>query len=286
MLRIFVTIVFVFLTTVCYGDNQQSFESVSQLAEEGDSLAQYKLGEMLISGKGTEKNVSKGEAWLIKSAQQGEVDAQNVLASLYIDEVSREPSINRISANKIMAFEWVESAAVRGNAESQRLLAIMYGAGIGSAKNETKSLEWIQRSANSGDAESQLIMSHFYSLNANGRQGFPRSKKLEIEWALKAAEQNNPHAQRRLGTLYSEANILPEEEALRDIEKGKEWNKKSFETFKSLAESGDAEAQYELGSIYFDAMGVDVIKAREAFDRKKSFYWFLKAAEQGHDYAQ
>lgn len=286
MLRIFITIVFVALTAVACGGDPNSFESISRLAEEGDSVAQYKLGEMLVSGEGAEKDVSKGEAWLIKSAQQGETDAINELASLYINEFSREPSANKYSTNKKMAFDILESAAVRGDAESQRLLAIMYGAGIGGAKNEAKSLEWIQRSATNGDAEAQLIMSRFYSLNANGRQGVPRSKKLEIEWALKAAEQNNPYAQRRLGTLYTEANVLPEERALQDIEKGKEWYKKGFETFKGLAEAGDIEAQYELGSIYFEAMGVGVIRSEEEFDRKKSFFWFLKAAEQGHAYAQ
>jgi len=286
MLRIFITVVFVALTTVACGGDPDSFESISRLAEEGDSIAQYKLGEMLISGKGVEKDVSKGEAWLIKSAQQGETDAINELASLYINELSREPSANKYSTNKKLAFDILESAAVRGDAESQRLLAIMYEYGIGTAKNKAKSLEWVRRSADNGDSDAQLTMSYLYSLNSNsisgGKQGFGRSKKLEIEWALKAAAQNNPYAQRRLGIMYTEANILPEENELQDMEKGKEWNVKGFETFKGLAEAGDVDAQYMLGDIYFN--GIEGFMKN--FDRKKSFYWFLKAAEQGHAYAQ
>lgn len=52
-------------------------------------------------------------------------------------------------------------------------------------------------------------------------------------------------------------------------------------TTKNLAEQGDAQAQYELGSMYFFATDEN-----QASDPKKSFEWFFKAAKQGHPEAQ
>ncbi len=53
----------------------------------------------------------------------------------------------------------------------------------------------------------------------------------------------------------------------------------SFEEIKALAEQGDANAQYTLGSMYAEGLGVpkDYTKARE---------WLEKAAAQGNAYAQ
>ena len=42
------------------------------------------------------------------------------------------------------------------------------------------------------------------------------------------------------------------------------------------AEQGDAEAQYNLGVMYREGMGVTE-------DDVQAIYWFTKAAEQGHD---
>ena len=43
--------------------------------------------------------------------------------------------------------------------------------------------------------------------------------------------------------------------------------------------AGDAGAQYNLGVMYYDGLGVDV-------NFKKAIEWYEKAAEQGHAHAQ
>ena len=50
-------------------------------------------------------------------------------------------------------------------------------------------------------------------------------------------------------------------------------------TYTAKAQTGDPEAQYQLGRLYFDANGVD-------HNDKKGTYWIRKAAEQGHPMAQ
>jgi TPR repeat protein len=53
----------------------------------------------------------------------------------------------------------------------------------------------------------------------------------------------------------------------------------AFQLWKPLAEHGDADSQFALGSLYYDGIGV-------AVDRTESSYWFQLAAEQGLPDAQ
>ncbi len=57
------------------------------------------------------------------------------------------------------------------------------------------------------------------------------------------------------------------------------------------AESGDADAQYQLGTLYYDKgynkdITEDFINAGVSEDYKQAAHWYLKAAEQGHAGAQ
>jgi len=53
----------------------------------------------------------------------------------------------------------------------------------------------------------------------------------------------------------------------------------SFEQIKTLADQGDADAQYNLGSIYYFGKGITK-------NYQIAFEWYKKAAEQGHAQAQ
>lgn len=53
----------------------------------------------------------------------------------------------------------------------------------------------------------------------------------------------------------------------------------AYQLWQPLAEHGDAEAQFALGLLYYDGIGVPV-------DHTESSYWFHRAAEQGHAGAQ
>lgn len=53
----------------------------------------------------------------------------------------------------------------------------------------------------------------------------------------------------------------------------------AYQLWKPLAERGDAEAQFALGSLYYDGMGVSL-------DHAASSYWFHMAAKQGLAQAQ
>jgi TPR repeat protein len=53
----------------------------------------------------------------------------------------------------------------------------------------------------------------------------------------------------------------------------------AYQLWKPLAEHGDVDAQFALGSLYYDGIGVPV-------DHTESSYWYHLAADQGHASAQ
>ncbi len=54
---------------------------------------------------------------------------------------------------------------------------------------------------------------------------------------------------------------------------------KDFKSLKTLAEKGDAEAQFNLGQMYYEGLGVDQ-------DYKEAVKWYQEAADKGHARAQ
>ena len=64
-----------------------------------------------------------------------------------------------------------------------------------------------------------------------------------------------------------------------DLEKISKENKQAFYWFKIMAEQGDAQAQYNVGGMYYEGKGVPQ-------NYKQALYWYKKAAEQGHAKAQ
>lgn len=67
--------------------NQQRYDKaymlLSEEAAKGDAKAQYLLGSMYYHAQGVPYSAEKTEQWLLASANQGNVDAQVLLADFY-----------------------------------------------------------------------------------------------------------------------------------------------------------------------------------------------------------
>lgn len=81
------------------------FRAAQKAAVEGDIAAQSLLGQMLMSGYGTEQDTVQGVYWLQKAADGDDPDAKKMLASLVpggggigdgsrIEQLSAEDDIN------------------------------------------------------------------------------------------------------------------------------------------------------------------------------------------------
>ncbi len=97
------------------------------LAEQGEALAQSRLGVMYARGEdGVPRDYAKALKWLRKAAVQGVAEAQFELAELYLmyhngDDVRKDDA---------EMVKWYRKAAMQGFAEAQYTIGTMYHTGF------------------------------------------------------------------------------------------------------------------------------------------------------------
>ena len=156
------------------------------------------------------------------------------------------------------AVKWYRLAAEQGDAVGQNALGNMYYTGRGVPKDGKESAKWRTLAAEQGNSQSQYNLGVMYE---NGR-GVSQDDKTAVKWYRLAAEQGIANAQRALKRLQKEIAKLNK---LRELQ--------------ARAKQGDANAQYQLGTMYDNGLGVPK-------DDKEAVKWWRKAAKQGFAQAQ
>ena len=168
------------------------------------------------------EDYSTGVEYLCKAAEQGHVEAQNLLGFYY----QREKKDYSESA------KWFRKAAEQGNADAQVQLGAQYSAGMGVKKDDIESVKWFRMAAEQGNADGQLGMASCYMI----KNDWSEAEK----WFRKAAEQGNAEAQNGLGLCYQNK---------------KEWSE-AVKWWRKAAEQGQELAQRQLGLAYLLGRGV------------------------------
>src|SRR5215216_2631944 len=152
------------------------------------------------------------------------------------------------------ALKLFEVAAQKGDREAQHTLAFMYRDGKGTKRNEAKALAWYRRAAEQGYAPAEYNLGLMY---AQG-EGVKPDPAAAQRWFRRAADHGSVEAQVKL----AEIAIFDEkyEEALL-------W-------FSKAADRDDADAAFNVGSLYY--MGQEVDK-----DEAKATEYYRKAARLG-----
>jgi TPR repeat protein len=269
-------------------DKQSDFEAIKAKAENGDAIAQYKLGVCYDTGKVVTKDDSEAIKWFRKAAEQNNSDAECNLGLCYA---------NGEGANKdvVEAVKWYRKAAEQNNPAAQCLLGGCYLAGEGVTKDvseaitwyrkageqnfmmaelalacfyaegkivkkdQSESVKWWRRCAEQGSAPAQFYLGGFY-LNGDGvKQDYAEA----IKWYRRAAEQEYVQAQCTIGKIYLSGNYVAQ-----DYKESAKWLKKA-------ANHGFADAEIGLGLLYFNGYGV-------AQDYVEAHKWCNLAAAQGN----
>jgi len=89
------------------------------LAEKGNAIAQYKVAMMHKMGLGVPKSEKEARKWSRLAARQGNPQAQTLLGSLYYKASGEE------SPDTVRAYMWYEVAALQGDAEAKKDLAVL-----------------------------------------------------------------------------------------------------------------------------------------------------------------
>jgi localization factor PodJL len=165
---------------------------LTQAAEKGQAVAQYRLGTLYERGQGVTADSVKAMHWYQLAAIQGNRKAMHNLAVAY----ASGPSAKR---NMTEAARWFAKAAGLGLSDSQFNLAVLYERGEGVQQSLTDAYKWYAIAASSGDAEAKARMSVLES------QLDPADKTVASRSA------NNFHA----APLNRSTNVPPESADLR-----------------------------------------------------------------------
>lgn len=255
-----------------------------------DDKLQYRLGQMLYTGTGTEKDVQAAVSYLEKSAQLGNVNAQYLLGKVCLEtgignpaqdvawmakaaeagnagaqyalgKLYREGAYVEKDIQKVMAM--FTAAAEQKNEYAAYQLGRLYIAGTDIPKNVPEAVKWLTLSSNLGNAHAQYALAKLYLVG----DGVPKDVGEAIRLFTLSAEKKNEFAAYQLGKLYLQGEDVP-----KDVEAAIRW-------LTASAEQGNQFAQYAIGRLYF--YDGDIPR-----DKEKSLYWLGLSAVQGNVYAQ
>jgi hypothetical protein len=225
-----------------------------RLAGTGDPRAQYYLGTMMSTGKGTSKDAFGAFGWMLKSAAQGYTPAMTYLGYAFSAGYG-------VTANQREAYKWYVRAAKRGDAAAQNSLGIMCrDGGDGCEKNPKLAAQLFLLSALQGNPRAQYNLA---TMNLLG-QGMRVNYKEAARWYEAAAKQNDMYAQNALATMYRFGMGVDRDPA------------KALELYQSAAEQGHADSIVSIAKMYENAEG-DSTKGPSDVA-----LWYAKAANKGN----
>jgi hypothetical protein len=189
----------------------EAFELLMPLAQAGNLEAQKMIAYMYGIGKGVKMDISEAVKWYLPSAEQGDVIAQNNLATFLLHQDPEE------------AIKWLLAAAKQNFPFAQQVLGDIYS-GHYNLSGETpekfwnyyEAVKWYEKAAEQGFLEACHRLGEMYRKSTN------KDETQALKWYQKAAEQEYQPSQEFLAQAYLEGLIgLP-----KDIEKAQYWLKK------------------------------------------------------------
>ncbi|KAG2234268.1 hypothetical protein INT48_002858 [Thamnidium elegans] len=209
----------------------------------------------------------------LKSAEQGNLDAQNNIGILYGNGYGVKQSFN-------MAREWYMKAAERGDIEPQVTMAAngnngeaMYRVfeqfynGRGVAKDDKEAICWLTKAAERAHILAQNTLGHMYkegygSPGLGARRDYDESIRLYL-----LAVERNDTAKTKVGHCYRHGNGVE-----LDLDK-------TLECYTLAAKAGDKWDYMSVGTMYLDGFGTKI-----NFD--VTLEWFEKPLENRYEPAR
>ena len=263
------------------GDYATALAEWKPLAEAGDAVAQYNLGQMYRQGKGVPQDYEEAVKWyrLVTDAKKFYgVSAQFVLGKFYV--VSAQYFLGEmyrqgggIPQDYEEAVKWYRLAAEAENNKysahahythsAQFYLGVMYDSGRGVEQDFAEAVRWWRLAAEAGDSPAQYNLGVMYDSGRGVEQDFAEA----VRWWHLAAEAGHDGARYNLGNMYANGKGVPQDYA------------EAVKLYRLAAGNMYVSAQYNLGVMY--AKGNGVLQ-----DDRFAYMWFNIATAQGHDLAK
>lgn len=147
-------------------------------ADQGNPIAQTKLGLIYAKGLGIPRNPRTALSWFKKAAAQGNAEAKYCIGVVYDlgDGVQKDP---------VAAVSWYREAAEKGYDKAQYNLASMLFEGSGVAKDLKEAALWYRKAATQGYPNAQYALA---GMHVRG-DGVERNLLSAKMWTDRAAAQ-------------------------------------------------------------------------------------------------
>lgn len=272
-----------------YAGAYKGFLSIAESM--ADDKLYYRLGQMKLTGTGTEKNLTEAKSYFEKAAELDNADALYGLGKLYLNIEFEQCSIEK-------AVDYFLSAAGKGHSYAQYTLGKLFLTGETVPQNVDYALYWLEEAIRQDNVHAQCLLGKSLLIGGVIEQDTGRAVAL----LTKAIENESDYAAYLLGKAYLDGTAL-----LPDIPK-------AIKLLTQSADKGFTPAEYVLGKLLYrgEIVPQNIEKALvylenaaekenpyaaylagkirltdEGFkDVSKAIHLFKLAAEQGNDYAE
>ena len=235
---------------------QLALPTIQEEANKGNAKAQWYFGLMLFDGKGVKQNLKESVNWILKSANQNYPNAQYGMGYLY-------DKGKGVGKNPRKAFEWYNKASTQGHIIATLQVGVAYHFGKGTPKNMTQAIDFYEKAAQNGNKQAQHNLGNIYQY---GTGGVPLDMPKAFSFYRSASVAGFAPSQEKLGYMYYFG-----EGVKKDTAEGITWYVKA-------AEQNDAQAQYSLGTLYYEDKNLQ--------DLAKAEKWLNLSAKNGFAKAQ
>ena len=122
----------------------------ARAAEQGETEAQYVLATFYAEGCGVPQDYVAAVAWYRKAAEQGHLLAQADLGRMYMLGYG-------VPQDYATAFRWYRKAATGGHVNAQSILGGMYRYGLGVPTDNVQAYAWFATAAAHGDGRYAVL---------------------------------------------------------------------------------------------------------------------------------
>lgn len=192
---------------------------------------------------------------LQQKAAAGGLQSQLVLGMLY------QLGCGIVTENPETELSWYRKAADQGSSMAETQIGVYYD--LGKGHDQAEALKWYRKAADHGDAVAQNNVAIMYA------EGFGVKADMAeaTSWFRKAIENGANRDLSDLLLLYDSGKALPD----KSLEENK---KEGLRLVQSLADQGNAEAQYALAGVYkHGELGLPR-------DRGQMISWLRKSADK------
>ncbi|MFZ0704465.1 MAG: tetratricopeptide repeat protein [Candidatus Korobacteraceae bacterium] len=227
----------------------EEIPSLIQKAKSGDLSSQVLLWLAYSGGHGVPKDASNGLPYLRMAAEQGSIESEWVLSTLY--EFGRAG----VAVDHAEAFKWALKAAQGGHMVAQHNVATAYFHGQGVQQNLQQALIWYRRAAEQGFAHSEWKLGEIYLKG----EGVAVNRDEALKWLTMALAQGHVPTMLALAEMYTNASGVPLQPQL------------VFNLYRAAAQRGDQYAEFQVGRFYREGY-------LSAPDYAQAMAWFKVAA--------